>query len=175
VTLRPLQAIALDFGHTVIDERIDILRAAEHEESHLMPGVRQALHQLTLPVAIWANTRVADAENIRHWLRGAALFDLITWVITSVDASARKPAPSFFDYALQVMQMRPDDVLFVGNQRNTDIAGGEAYGIRTVYLSDPVYRSDDDGASDIEPSFTIDTLNDLPALVARLSDPSRPT
>ena len=166
------RAIAFDFGHTLMDERIDILAVTDHREEHLMPGARDALERLTLPVAIWANTRVADADNVRQWLRRAALFDHVAWVVTSVDASARKPAPAFFAYALQVMQMAPADVLFVGNQLNTDIAGGEGYGIRTVFLSDPVYRSVDDGACDAEPSFTIATLKDLPTLVAALTRPT---
>jgi len=170
-----LNAVALDFGHTLIDERVDILAATAHREEHLMPGARETLERLTLPVAIWANTRIADADNIRRWLERAGLSERIAWVVTSVDASARKPAPAFFAYALQVMQMTPAEVLFAGNQRNSDIAGGEAYGIRTVYLSDPVYRSDDDAACEVEPSFTIATLADLPGLVARLiGTPSGP-
>jgi putative hydrolase of the HAD superfamily len=171
VTPHPLTAIALDFGHTLIDERINILTIAQHQEAHLMPGVRDALAELTLPVAIWANTRAANADDLRRWLQRAGLAAHVTWVVTSVDAGARKPAREFFDYALRLMQMTPEEVLFVGNQRNTDIAGGEAFGIRTVWLSADAYRSGDDARCDAQPSFTIATLADLPTLVARVNRP----
>src|SRR3954469_9571955 len=71
--------------------------------------------------------------------------------------------------SLRQMDMRAGDVLFVGNQRNSDIAGGEASGLRTVYLADPIYRSPDDAPCTAEPTFTIATLADLPALVTRLN------
>jgi FMN phosphatase YigB (HAD superfamily) len=41
-------------------------------------------------------------------------------------------ARTFFDFALRKCGLARDEVLFVGNQLNTDIAGGRAYGIRTV-------------------------------------------
>jgi len=152
VTAYPLKAIALDFGHTLIDERIDILSIAQHQDTHLMPGVRHALAELTLPVAIWANTRAANAADVQRWLERAGLAAHVTWVVTSVDAGVRKPAREFFDYALRLMQVAPEEVLFVGNQRNTDIAGGEAFGIRTVYLADAIYRSPDDALCTAEPT-----------------------
>jgi FMN phosphatase YigB (HAD superfamily) len=169
-----VKAVALDFGHTVIDERIDVLTALEHREEHLMPGVRDTLAALSLPVAIWANTRIANAAHVRGWLDRAGLSERVRWVVTSVDAGARKPAREFFDYALGAMQMSATDVLFVGNQLNTDIAGGEAFGIRTVYLAGAIYRSPDDAPSTAEPTFTIATLADLAALVGRLNTPTFP-
>jgi putative hydrolase of the HAD superfamily len=90
-------------------------------------------------------------------------------VITSVDAAARKPAPEFFHYALARCGLAKDDVLFVGNQLNTDIAGAEAFGIRTAWLSGSAYRSRDDAPCDAHPTYTIRTLADLPALMRRLT------
>ena len=86
-------------------------------------------------------------------------------MITSVDAGARKPAPEFFQYALDRCGLTKDDVLFVGNQLNTDIAGGEAFGIRTVWLSGPAHCSVNDTPYSVRPTYTIDTLHDLPGLI----------
>ncbi len=36
-----MNAVALDFGHTIIDERVDF-DAGYHVRSHLMPGARHA-------------------------------------------------------------------------------------------------------------------------------------
>jgi FMN phosphatase YigB (HAD superfamily) len=61
------------------------------------------------------------------------------------------------------------EVLFVGNQLNTDVRGGVKYGIATVWLSSPSHRSDnDEQTEDVAPTYTISTLHELPALVARL-------
>ena len=72
---------------------------------------------------------------MRGWLERAGLSALFRWVITSVDARARKPAPQFFQDALGRCGLAREDVLFVGNQLNTDVSGAEAFGIPTAWLS----------------------------------------
>jgi putative hydrolase of the HAD superfamily len=127
--------------------------------------------RLTLPLAVWANTRLAAEAEVRGWLERAGLGRLFQWVITSVDAGVRKPAPEFFQYALARCGLGKDEVLFVGNQLNTDIAGAEAFGIQTVWLSGPAYRSQDDAPCPARPTYTVPTLHELPALVQRLRTP----
>ena len=168
----PLTAIAFDFGHTLMDEQRDADIPFATMPVHLMPGVREALAQITLPAAVWANTRVAREADVRAWLERAGIAASFRWVITSVDAGARKPAPEFFRYALTRCGLDAGDVLFVGNQLNTDIAGARAFGIRSVWLSGAAYRSPDDRPTDAQPSYTIEALHDLPALVSKLRESS---
>jgi FMN phosphatase YigB (HAD superfamily) len=163
----PLKAVAFDWGHTLMDERRDEHIPLDARPVHLMPGVADVLPQLTLPLAVWANTRVVGEAAVRDWLDRARLGPF-HWVITSVEAGARKPAPEFFQYALGRCGLTRDDVLFVGNQLNSDIAGGEAFGIRTVWLGGPAYRSLDDVLCGASPTHTIETLHSLPALVRKL-------
>jgi phosphoglycolate phosphatase-like HAD superfamily hydrolase len=160
-----LTAIAFDLGHTLMDERRDGHLPIDARPIHLMPGVSDVIPQMTLPLAVWANTRLATETDVRDWLDRAGLGRFFQWVITSVDAGARKPAREFFEYAIARCGLAKDDVLFVGNQLNTDIAGAEAFGIRTAWLSDPGYRSYDDAPCEARPTYTIATLNDLPALL----------
>lgn len=166
-----LEAIAFDWGHTLVDERRDEHIPLDTRPVHLMPGVANVLPQLTLPLALWANTRVAGEVSVRRWMDRAGLGPLFRWVITSNDAGVRKPAPEFFRYALGRCGLTKDSVLFVGNQLNTDIAGGEAFGIRTVWLCGSAYHSLDDVPCDARPSYTIDTLYSLPALLQKLQVP----
>lgn len=163
-----LKAVAFDWGHTLMDENRDGDVPLGARPVHLMPGVVEALPQLALPMALWANTRVAAECDVRAWLDRACLGYLFRWVITSVDAGARKPSPRFFEYALARCGLAKDDVLFVGNQLNTDVAGGEAFGLRTVWLSGLEYRSVDDTPCGASPTHTIRTLRDLPALLQQI-------
>jgi FMN phosphatase YigB (HAD superfamily) len=163
-----LKAVAFDWGHTVMDERKDRDVPLDIRPTHVMPGVMDALERIDLPLALWANTRDAAEADVRAWLARAAMSRFFRWVITSVDAGARKPAPEFFRYALNQCGLDKDEVLFVGNQMNSDIAGAESFGIATVWLSGAGYRSEDDGPSDSVPTYTITTLDDLPSLVQRV-------
>ena len=163
-----LKIIAFDFGHTLMNEHIDRQLPIDVRPVHLMPGLN-ALSKINVPFALWANTRTAREADVRSWLDRAGLGSRFQWVITSVDAGARKPSPAFFQYALDRCGVAADDVLFVGNQLNTDVAGAEACGIRTVWLSDAAYRSPDDEPCDARPTFTIPTLHELPTLLQRLT------
>jgi putative hydrolase of the HAD superfamily len=164
----PLKAVAFDWGHTLMDERRDADVPLDVRPVHLMPGVPEVLPQLALPLALWANTRLATEAPVRAWLDRAGLGDRFRWVITSVDAGARKPAAAFFEFALARCGLASEDLVFVGNQLDTDVAGAEAFGIRTVWLSGPDYRSADEAPANAVPTYTIPTLYDLPALVQRL-------
>ena len=107
---------------------------------HVMPGVFDVLPHMTLPLAVWANTRLAAEPEVRGWLDRAGLGRFFQWVITSVDAGIGSRRP-FFQYALARCGFAKDDVLFVGNQLNTDIAGAEAFGIFIYRPVMTAYRS----------------------------------
>jgi hypothetical protein len=55
---------------------------------------------------------------------------------------------------------------------NTEIAGGEQYGIRTVWLCGRPYRSADETLSpkDVRPTYTIRAFRQLPLLLQRIRD-----
>jgi len=151
-----------------MDERRDAEVPIETRPIHLMPGVADVVPHLPVPLALWANTRVAREADVRQWLGRAGLAECFQSVITSVDAGARKPAPAFFEYALTRGEFETRDVVFVGNQLNSDVTGAEAFGIRSIWLSAAIYRSLDDTPCLARPTFTIETLHDLPALLQRL-------
>jgi FMN phosphatase YigB (HAD superfamily) len=165
-----INAVAFDLGHTLIDERKDGDVPLDSRPIHLMPEVSKVLPILALPLAVWANTRTATEADLRQWLERAGIGRLFAWVVTSVDAGFRKPAPEFFDFALGKWGLSKDEVLFVGNQLNTDITGDEQYGIRTVWLCGLPYRSADETLSpnDVRPTYTIRTFRHLPLLLQRI-------
>jgi FMN phosphatase YigB (HAD superfamily) len=89
-----IKAVAFDFGHTLIDERKDGDVPLDSRPIHLMPEVSEVLPFLALPLAVWANTRTSTEAELRQWLERAGIGRLFAWVVTSVDAGFRKPAPS---------------------------------------------------------------------------------
>ncbi len=160
-----VKALAFDFGQTLVDERI------VDDRIQLMPGVLELLPQITLPMAVWANTRVADELEVRRLLKVAGIEHYYSSVVTSVDAGSRKPAPEFFRFALGKGGVEKDSVLFVCNQLNTDVLGAERYGIRTAWLSGPEFHSVDETMTlaDTRPSFIISDLTQLPSLLQKIA------
>jgi HAD superfamily hydrolase (TIGR01493 family) len=167
-----IKAVAFDFGHTLVDEQKDASVPLLSRPIHLMPDVSEVLPRIPIPMAVWANTRTATGADIRQYLERAGIGRFFVWVVTSVDAGFRKPASQFFDFALRRCELARDEVLFVGNQLNTDIAGAREYGIRTVWLCAGIYQSADETMSlaNVRPNYMIDSLRRLPSLLANLRD-----
>lgn len=165
-----IKAVAFDLGHTLIDEEKDATIRHEERPVHLMPWVSEILPQIPNPMAVWANTQTATGAELRSFFDRGGIGRFFAWVVTSVDAGFRKPTPQFFDFALRTCELARQEVLFIGNQLNTDIAGGEGYGIRTVWVSGSAHRSADETQTptDVHPTHTIPTLRELPPLLRRL-------
>lgn len=164
----PLKAIAFDVGHTLIDERIDA--ATFVPPVQLMPHVLEVLPQIDLPMAAWSNTRSAREAEVRKLLWAAGIEQFFRWVITSIDAGCRKPNPDFFRFALEGCGLSADEVLFVGNQLNTDVCGGVQCGIPTVWISGDAHRSPDETMTPVEVAadFEIASLSELPGLLRQI-------
>jgi FMN phosphatase YigB (HAD superfamily) len=164
-----LKAVMFDFGHTIMNEVKGGKLPLASQPVFLMPGLPGILPRISLRMGIWANTKIAGERDVRLWLKRARINDYFEWVVTSVDAGARKPDRRFFSYALKKCKVKKDEILFVGNQRNTDIQGANDYGIRCVWLSGRAYRSPDDTLSSrARPTYAIRSLKQLPALLEEL-------
>jgi FMN phosphatase YigB (HAD superfamily) len=164
-----IKAVIFDFGHTIMNEVRDRDVPFSKCRINLMPGVLDVLPQISLPMGIWANTRRVREHGLRNWLVRAGINQYFTWIVTSVEAGHRKPDKKFFSFALKKCGLKKNEVLFVGNQLNTDIQGAVDYGITNVWLSGPEFRSTDDTykKGQVEPTYTIPNLQALPRLLKK--------
>ena len=68
-------------------------------------------------------------------LAGMGLAD-IGWdvLLSSEDVDALKPHPALFLRALEVLEVAPGRALYVGDRRDTDVAGARAAGLKTCLI-----------------------------------------
>jgi len=75
-----------------------------------------------------------------------------------------KPSPEFFHQALHSMGLKPEEVIMVGDDIESDIAGAQAAGLRAVMVRTGKFRPADlEGA--IFPDEVIDSVAELPQLL----------
>ncbi len=78
---------------------------------------------------------VSDAPRLQAWLRLCALnihnyFDV---VVTFEDTEKRKPAPEPFIKVLELLKLKPEDAIMVGDWAERDIVGAKLLGMKTVF------------------------------------------
>jgi HAD superfamily hydrolase (TIGR01458 family) len=78
-----------------------------------------------------------------------------------------KPSQRFFDSALAQVGVPAEVAVMVGDDVEADIGGALAAGIRAILVRTGKYREDAVRKSGIEPTETIDSIADLPELLAQ--------
>ncbi|MBM3286551.1 MAG: HAD-IA family hydrolase [Candidatus Eisenbacteria bacterium] len=131
----------------------------------LYPHVRRTLTELlrrSLRLAV-----ISDAPALQAWLRlhHLALHHLFEFVITFDDTGLRKPSPAGFQKALELLEMRPHEVLMVGDWPERDMVGAARLGIKTVFAR----YGDTKGVVESGADHEIDDIQQLVGIVDRLN------
>jgi len=93
----------------------------------------------------------------REKLHGAGLAPFFEVVVTAGDVHRRKPDPTIFERALALLDATPGHTVMVGNSLTSDIAGGAAAGMRTIWLNRQCAPPEDS----IRPDAKIESLTEL--------------
>jgi HAD superfamily hydrolase (TIGR01458 family) len=78
-----------------------------------------------------------------------------------------KPSPAFFELALSELGTSADHAAMVGDDVEADIGGAMDAGLGGILVRTGKYRDDLVEQSGIEPTATVDSIADVPALVAQ--------
>jgi HAD superfamily hydrolase (TIGR01458 family) len=73
-----------------------------------------------------------------------------------------KPNPAFFRAAVDDLGLQPEQVIAVGDDLRTDVAGGLAAGVSAVLVRTGKYRPSDESDPETTPDAVLDSIADLP-------------
>jgi putative hydrolase of the HAD superfamily len=132
------------------------------------PGVIETLHRIQqqgLPMGI-----VTDAHSRDAVLRmeKSGLLSYFSGMVTYDMVKVKKPSPEPFLAALEMLKADPRKTLLIGDSPRRDIEPGRNLGIRTVYARYGDRFTDD--RSIVQADFIIDTIDELPGILLRLSE-----
>jgi len=126
--------------------------AYEGLDGYVEAGARAALARLKRrPLKLGV---LSDYPTQRK-LQGMRLAD-IGWdlLLSCEDVDALKPNPQVFERALELLGVEPRRALYVGDRRDTDVAGARAAGLRTCLLRGSRHPGP-------EPDFAVGSLTEL--------------
>jgi HAD superfamily hydrolase (TIGR01549 family) len=146
----------------------------EHfDEGDLYPDVRPALAKLRAD-GLWLG--IAGNQTVRA---GGILRDLFTEDVdligTSDDWGASKPDPEFFERVAAVVPYNPDEILYVGDRIDNDLRPGSQAGMHTALIRRGPWATIqwDTEEAKMLPTFRVDSLLELPALIAGFNSRER--
>jgi HAD superfamily hydrolase (TIGR01458 family) len=112
-------------------------------------------------------------QRNRFWLRADGLsLDAGPFVAALEYATGRqatvvgKPSRAFFEQVLADAGATPADAVMVGDDVESDIGGALDAGLRAVLVRTGKFRADVVEASGIQPTWTVDSIADVPGLLA---------
>lgn len=132
-----------------------------YEDTH---DVLEVLHDQKYKIGLVTNS------IFPMWMRDVELeeYDLLRFLdarITSGDVGYLKPHPHIYKLILEMLDVRPDQAVFVGDRPKNDIAGANAVGLISVLLVPSHLERELDG---VVPDYTITSLSDLLPLLKEL-------
>nr|WP_238161099.1 HAD family hydrolase [Kribbella antibiotica] len=150
-------------------------RAAEDDlerftEQDLYPDVRPTL--VTLCAAgVWTGIAGNQTAKSLGILRSLDLpCDLIA---TSEQWGVAKPDPGFFERLVECAPFQPDEIIYVGDRLDNDIHPAATVGLHTALIRRGPWNLVQQILDGDEPTMHIDSLSELPDLIATFNARSR--
>lgn len=128
--------------------------------TELIPNATALLQQLEGNIEMYVVTN-GISKTQRARLDGAGLTHFFEAIFVSEETGFQKPMVGFFDHVFaRIPQFDPTRTIIVGDSLSADIAGGNQAGIATCW-----FNPDGKPTTEIKPTFTISSLDELPALL----------
>lgn len=132
-------------------------------------------HHADLLASLGRRVRLGLCSNFSHSetasgiLEAAGLHGYLDAVVISHTVGFRKPRSEIFEAVLHELDVAPEETLHVGDNLHADVAGADALGIRTAWVTrrvdDPEQRLQD--YTGPPPDVTIRDLAEIPALLSK--------
>jgi len=102
----------------------------------------------------------AMSEFPRFALTDSELMRFFQTVILSRDIGTRKPDPRIFRYALEKLDVKPEEAIHVGDSIKHDVVGAKKAGIKAVWI-----KNEGEEAAE-EPDHVIRSITELPKVIS---------
>lgn len=136
-------------------------RGISRKRLRLFPQVQETLDQLR-PRYRMAVVSDAQSAFAVPELQAVGLTHYFNPIIVSGDYGYRKPDVRLFQQALNALQVRPEQALFLGNDLYHDIFGAQQAGMKAIFVS---YNQSVTANQNIAPDYIISRFAELPQAV----------
>ena len=138
---------------------LEIYYLEVYSERKLYPEVLSVLNSLkNIGVRMGVVSNTTNPKFMKeNEMRAAGLAPFFDFAIYSTDTPYRKPHPSIFQLAIESLKMKPEEILFVGDNISLDIVGANNVGMKSAWIN----RERKNKSKDGEPDYELHSLIDL--------------
>jgi HAD superfamily hydrolase (TIGR01458 family) len=169
--------VALIMNQEVKRDFVELQETDEAAEAVIIGDLGEAFGYDVLNRAFREVMNGADLialQKNRYWMRADGLsLDVGPFVAAIEFATGReayvvgKPARGFFEQVLADLGVEGERAAMVGDDIESDIGGAGRAGLTTILVRTGKYREDRVRESGIEPTATVESIADVPALFSR--------
>jgi putative hydrolase of the HAD superfamily len=120
------------------------------------PQVLDRLKSEGFKLGLVSNT-IFPGDFHRRELRRFGLMEFFDHLLFSCELGFKKPHPAIFREALEALEVKPEEAVFIGDRLKEDIAGPKSLGMKTILK----LREERPGSGDVTPDAVINNLSDL--------------
>jgi putative hydrolase of the HAD superfamily len=147
----------------------ELQRGISRKRLTAFPQTQEILAQVKTSHRLAAVSDAQSAYGLPE-LRAVGLAGYFASIVISGDYGYRKPDPRLFQAALSALQVRPEEAIFVGNDRFRDVHGARQVGMRTILFCP---QGNPGGSPETEPDYILYQYADLPRAIEFLAAGSR--
>ena len=138
---------------------LEIYYLEVYSERKLYPEVISVLNSLkNIGVRMGVVSNTTNPRFMKeNEMQATGLAPFFDFAIYSSDAPYRKPHPSIFQLAIERLRMKPEEILFVGDNLRLDIVGAQNVGMKSAWIN----RERKDILAGSEPDYELHSLEDL--------------
>lgn len=113
---------------------------------------------------------VSDAPSLKAWIRlqELGIVDYFDVVVAHESAKKLKPHGFPFRKALRQLKLKPDEILFVGDQPLRDIKGAKALGMKTALAEYGIMQQYKKYVKENKPDFKLKNISDILKIVKEI-------
>jgi putative hydrolase of the HAD superfamily len=139
----------------------ELQRGVSRKRLLAFPQTQEILAQLKTRYRLAVVSDAQSAYGVPE-LRAVGLADYFSPIIISGDYGYRKPDARLFQAALTELQVRPEEAIYVGNDRFRDIQGARQAGMKTILFCP---AGNPGGSAETEPDYLLYKYADLPRAI----------
>jgi HAD superfamily hydrolase (TIGR01549 family) len=143
---------------STLDRFLTRLLSELDDRSTAMPGAFEVLEALRPHFILGVVSNFPESTFVRSTLARSKLDGFLDTIVVSAEVGRMKPHPAPFERAFKQLALDPAEVLFVGDDLRSDIAGAQALGCHTAWLPlDPTSVA----VGPVRPDHHLGSLTDL--------------